>query len=305
MTRRSSRANAVRANADPATSIDQREMAQQAFIQRLVNDLLRLRQSVREDGSGSLKDAAAHEALSLGGMLFQLLAGWGRDHVIGRSLESVPAAPYAKGTTAQRSLGKVRPWDNQALEERGADYEFDDPAANQRIITALMYELHDVLRGKLAFQLHEAFEALQFGDVTDLVAPAKSYRKGKSHELWNLRLRAVQHVEFLRGTGLKKFEAQDAVAEAYGLGDSISLGGRKILEQWDRRLRKLFEPFTVRDTLLAARHHGAWSEQLKAEGKRDEFDEDRLQYLENQYGTVAMKRDGKRFRIAKANSSNV
>ena len=259
-----------------------------------------MRQSVHNRAQGEQRDAKAHESLVLASMLFEQLAGWARNHVVGRVLAGVSAASYVKGTPTEKTLGSDRPWDNPKLEQLGAAHDFIDAATNQRILAALMPEIRHVLDFRLAFQLSTAFQALQFGEVMPLTTPATSYFKGQGYALWQLRLKALQHVEFQRGTGLKKYEAQDVVAEAYGLGDKTSLGGRKTLDQWKRRIPSLFAPFMVNDALNFARSYGVQYAQLKGEKPLNEFDSEHLELIEGLYGRRALNRDGKLFRKARS-----
>ena len=219
--------------------------AKRAVTNRFVADLYRLQEQRARDPARP-KDADAHEALWLASMVFVQLAGWARDHVVGRELKGIPKVAYAKDTKRERELGPVRPWDDEALEKLGAAYRFDDPVANQRIVAALAFELQEMLGG-LSFLISDAFQALEKGEVKPLLEPARDYLKGPAHSLWELRFRAVRFVEFRRGLGLLKYQAQDAVATAYDLGDEYSRGGRRTLDGWRERLPQHFDPFQIRD----------------------------------------------------------
>jgi len=137
--------------------------------QRLLTELWRLRSETHSAGS-ILKDASAVQALKLASTLFDFLAGWARDHVIGRELRGIPSAPYARGTERERSLGSERPWDDPELEHLGSHYDFADDHANQRILIELVHRCAPVLGG-LSRQLMDAFAELQSGGNHGLVSP--------------------------------------------------------------------------------------------------------------------------------------
>ena len=190
-------------------------------------------------------DAAAHEALTLASMLIDALAGWARDHVIGRTVRGIQSAPYAPGTKRERELGDDRPWDDRDLQRLGSEYEFDNPTINKKIIVELNVLTSRVLGRRLSFQLSEAFEGLLFGQQYELVRPCKSGLKGPAHELWNLRLKACQQVAFFRGAGSSKEEALELVANAYGLNPLDQNAGQERLIKWEQRLEEYFDSFLV------------------------------------------------------------
>lgn len=100
------------------------DTALRAVALQFVEKLLANRESVRNGAPGELRDAKAHESLIVASMLFGQLAGWARDHVVGRVLAGISAAAYAKGTTVEMTLGRDRPWDDPKLEKSGAAYDF-------------------------------------------------------------------------------------------------------------------------------------------------------------------------------------
>ena len=111
------------------------EEAQRAFVSGLTEDLFALLAETSPDNPGSAlhRDADAHEALKLGSRLFNFLAGWARDHLVGRTISGIPSAPSALGTSRERALGHERPWDDPDLEAQGAAYDFGNPELNHGI----------------------------------------------------------------------------------------------------------------------------------------------------------------------------
>lgn len=263
-----------------------------ALLNRVIPRLKRLRDPEQR---GAHIDAAAHEALTLASMLFDALAGWARDHVIGRKVQGIPSAPYASGTKRERELGDDRPWDDCDLQRLGSEYKFDDPTLNKKIIVELTEATSRVLGQQLSFQLAEAFEGLLFGQQYELVRPCKSGMKGPSHELWNLRLKACQLVEFLRGTGCNKEKALELVADAYGLNHSERSAGPERLIKWEQRLVEHFDKFLVTDALETAFNLGTWYGHYKHSSELDEFEQEHFKELKDRYGEAALARDGRKF----------
>ena len=271
-------------------------------VGRFLSELKRLRNA---EERGSNVDAAAHKALVLASMLFNVLAGWARDHVIGRTVQGIQSAPYAPGTRRERELGDDRPWDDPGLQNIGSDYEFDDPLINKRLIIELLHPTARILGNKLSYELSQAFEGLLFGQQYELVKPEPVRFKGPAHELWHLRFKAVCHVHFLVGTGHKKGEAQGKVADAYRLNDSPAVSGRETLTKWERRLTDLFDTFLVKDTLEGAFNHGTWFKALSEQSKLDNAELDYFADLSGLRGPEALARDGQHFASLSPNLSKV
>lgn len=246
--------------------------------------------------SDRYKDAHAHEALQLASRLFDFLAGWARDHLVGRALNSIPSAPYAPGTQREQELGDDRPWDDVDIEPQGAAYDYSDPEINQRIVAEFTYAASRVFGWRLASELSEAFRALSFGETTDLVRPRKSHLKGRAYTLWQLRLKAVQLTAFRHGTGMTKHEAQTVVATAFDLGRPPDVDGWKTVERWQTRLPERLDPHMVQDAIRTSYVGGEWYVELSKRSGLDDSDRDFLQYLENQFGDEALKEAGCEFR---------
>lgn len=263
-----------------------------ALLNRVIPRLKRLRDPEQR---GAHIDAAAHEALTLASMLFDALAGWARDHVIGRTVQGIQSAPYAPGTKRERELGDDRPWDDRDLQRLGSEYEFDDPIINKKIIVELTKATSTVLGRQLSFQLSEAFEGLLFGQQYELVRPCKSGMKGPAHELWHLRLKACRQVEFFRGSGSSKEEALELVGDAYGLNQSEQNAGQERLIKWEQRLLEHFDEFLVTDALETAFNLGTWYGHYKNSSDLDEFELEHFKELKDQYGEAALARDGRKF----------
>ena len=261
-------------------------------IGMLLSELKQLRsEEKREDNV----DAAAHRALVLASMLFNIVAGWARDHVIGRTVQGIPSRPYAPSTRRKRELGDDRPWDDPGLQKIGSDYEFDDPSINKRLIIELLRPIHRVLGHKLSYELSQAFEGLLFGQQYQLVKPEPVRLTRPGHELWHLRFKAICHVHFLMGTGLKKGEAQEKVADAYRLNDSPSVSGRETLTKWEQRLTDRFDAAVIKDALEGAFNRGTWFKAWSESSTLGDFELDEFADLSRRFGPEAFSRDGESF----------
>ena len=272
--------------------------AQRSCADRLVRELFQL---ISETDSAQCdvvrhKDSRAHEALVLGSLLFDFLAGWARDHLVGRVVNGIPGVFYAPGTKREQSLGEDRPWDDPALEAQGAAYDFSDASLNQKIVTEFVRSSSQLFAHDLAFRLGEAFEALTFGQVTDLVRPAKRHLKGAGYQLWLLRLEAAKHAAFRHGTGLRKEDALMRVADAYQIGNPPDVEGWKTVERWEARLPQMLDPFMVHDYITMAYQHGQWHAHLSKQSKLDPQDQEFLDDLDGKYGQEALDTAGSRFR---------
>ncbi len=278
------------------TSQSPDEKAPLPNVDGLLNQVIpRLKHLRDPEQRGDHTDAAASEALTLASMLFDALAGWARDHVIGRSIEGIPRVSYAPGTKRERELGEERPWDDLGLQRLGSKYEFDDPTINKQVVVELTSGAWRVLGRQLSFQLSEAFEGLLFGQQYELVRPCKSSLKGPAHELWHLRFKACQQVEFLLGGGCDKDKALERVSDAYGLNRSKRVAGAERLIKWKQRLEKHFDELLVSDALESASNLGGRYSHLQNKADLDLFEQEELEYLTDWYGEAALTRDGRKF----------
>ena len=261
-------------------------------IGMLLSELKQLRSEEEREGN---VDAAAHSALVLASMLFNVVAGWARDHVIGRTVQGIPSRPYAPGTRRERELGDDRPWDDPGLQKIGSEYKFDDPSINKRLIIELLRPANRVLGYKLSYEISRAFEGLLFGQQYQLVKPEPVRLKGPGHELWHLRLEAICYVHFLMGTGLKKGEAQEKVADAYRLNDSPTASGIERLTKWEQRLIDRFDAFVVKDALEGALNGGTWFKSWSEASTLGNVELEMLADFSRRFGPEALARDGESF----------
>ena len=261
-------------------------------IGMLLSELKQLRSEEEREGN---VDAAAHRALVLASMLFDIVAGWARDHVIGRTVQGIPSRPYTPGTRRERELGDDGPWDDPGLQKIGSDYEFDDPSINKRLIIELLRPTHRVLGHKLSYELSQAFEGLLFGQQYQLVKPEPVRLTRPGHELWHLRFKAICHVHFLIGTGFRKGKAQEKVADAYRLNDSPSVSGRETLTKWEQRLTDRFDAAVIKDALEGAFNRGTWFKAWSESSTLGDFELDEFADLSKRFGPEALSRDGESF----------
>ncbi len=243
------------------------------------------------------KDALAHEALETAARLFDSHAGWARDHLVGRLMAGIPSAPYLPGTEREQALGPNRPWDDPTLERKGAAYEFTDRRINQRIGAELAQVCADIFRPRFGYMLSEAFSALLLGEPHELFRPERRRLGSTAARAWRLRLRALQHAEFLHGKeGAPKQTAQMRVANAYGLGEPPNVEGWKTIEKWQSRLPEKLDKFRVHDSLERALRDGQRYRSLSGKSALDEFDRESLRDLTERYGPDRLKEDGLAYR---------
>lgn len=118
---------------------------------------------------------------------------------------------------------------------------------------------------KLRDALESAMEALDQGEVHDLVKPERTHRHGDGWTWDQMRVRALEHVAFLCGQGLKKLEAQKRVSLAMGMGSIDTL------RSWEKRGSPLRETtHGLSEKLEIARQAG----RLVVEGYRDDVEAD-------------------------------
>lgn len=241
------------------------------------------------------RDHDAHQALKIADIIFDSLAGWARDHVVGRNARMLPPVRYAPGVDRERSLGEERPWDDPALERLGANYEFTDPEVFKRTLREFAEILPGVFGKNFHSATYNAFDTLLFGQESKLLLPSPRNLKGDAKALWELRLAAIQHVEFRRGCGMKKYKAQDVVADAYGI-NTAKAAGIANLEGWEDRLPRYFDKHMVEDSIESARNVGTWYRKYKEDGPSDAIEQDHLDELERWFGEERLRKDGARFK---------
>ena len=155
------------------------------------------------------KNFEARMALMLCSSLINSLCGWAIRHVAGTTINWGPD-------------GVDMPSDVHGAEAAGWAFESGNiprtPEMSRRVYAAVIPLLLSGCRTFPTDELRQALEALDFGEVRAIVAPAppRRGRHARSFTLVHLRIQALSHLEFFRGTGQTEQAARDCVADFYG-----------------------------------------------------------------------------------------
>jgi hypothetical protein len=95
-------------------------------------------------------------------------------------------------------------------------------------------------------QLAGALEALDKGETVQMLRPLPTRRKHQPASLDNIRLAALQFVEYRRGTGMTKEDALVEVADSLGCTTDA-------IKQWERRLPRTMDTDYVLERLKLSR----------------------------------------------------
>jgi hypothetical protein len=196
-----------------------------------------------ESEKGKLE--AARQAISIWWHLWGELLLWAQSHLAG--YEMLKERPELRQRLEKR-LGEELTVDLRAIEYVGVYFSWKDVDDGDPMLAAIhdvMAEfgitmtdppLRPIIRELLVsrsensafwrFPLQHALFALELGEVDDLVKPSEIRRQGSPVALYHWKLRALSHVRFLMGKGLKKYRALENVAQSPGAkrGDAPQLG---------------------------------------------------------------------------------
>lgn len=204
-----------------------REEIDRAELHRWLDDLLDLREQtdparpndptkVRfREATG--KDGAADCAFVTCSLLFQAVAGWAVNHLIGRALPG--AATRAPDAHDNERAGI----EEYALRAGGWSRRNDETAKLDRatLRAVLRSPFQPVLPSALAFVLTDGLRALDFGEVHPIVRPTNRGLHGTFPvKLAEHRLEAVEYTHFMIGEGTLRLEAEKRTAQAYGVSES-------------------------------------------------------------------------------------
>ena len=172
----------------------------------------------RSNVSAAGKDIRAFIALETAGDLVSALAGWAVSHTIGLAksdLASVPLQP-SQTTKHPEYLSLRAAVDLHEHEAAGSKIDaISDPVFLRKALINLLKTNSGGWPFEVRHQVIAALEDLDYGKTSAILKPIKNgYKVGlieKRHEL-----RAVCFVEYRRGCGSNKEEAQQIVANAYG-----------------------------------------------------------------------------------------
>lgn len=170
------------------------------------------------------KEAYSIAALAVAGKLVEKLAGWAMDHRAGMILNGATVYPWPEDD--QEAPLQANDHRHEAMGSAYLRNEAPSDPQRDRHIVAEIMKWAALLPESLRHELLEAIRAVDFGETRPLLLPVKGQRK-KAYTSWQLRLYAVEHVYFLRGTGETKEAAFRQVGEAYGVSSDT-------VDSWNR-----------------------------------------------------------------------
>lgn len=250
----------------------------------MVDNLLCLEEETQPstgEGSEYKKTIKARLALSLAGTLVEHLAGWAIDHEIGRVLED--------GGPVYKVDGPLSSKDDHHFEAVASDYTFDDPTQNRRILVRLLEKNSGGFPIALACLASWALAALDAGETDPMLSPERTGKRNPAYTLLLHQMRAIEHVEFRRGTGKTANEARDIVGQAYNVN-------ARTIEKWETRLQDELGAFEVSSTRDWAREIGQVAQEQTTSGeKKDKF---LGSFMVESYNDSALRRDADGFNFA-------
>jgi hypothetical protein len=182
--------------------------------------------------------------------LLQTLFGWSVDHEIGLVLNGLPGGVPTLFDDLED--GDRRRASEHVHEAKAAEYLFmeDDPQTDRKMLRALL-NAESPIPAKLLVQVLTALDSIQLGEQAEFFQPKRTHgQEGSPYSKQMLRLRAVEHLEFLRGMNVGREDAKGRVAEAYG-NDGATVEG------WNSKLPgRLLGMTHVATAKRCARNHG-------------------------------------------------
>jgi hypothetical protein len=220
--------------------------------------------------SMSEKDANSRRALKLAGELVGPLIQWAINHQAGQVIRDIgPAVEWRlhrqvddklKERTTRRNLA-ANDHDNERI---GASYKGGDPKIDRRLATRVLGLIASGMNFRQGKHLAGALDGLDKGETDQMLRPVRSWRKHQPASFDQVRLAALQFVEYRRGLGMKEEEAFDEVACAMGCTSDA-------LKQWERRIPKTMDADYVLEHLKLSRICGILVAALTDELRRSEL----------------------------------
>ena len=107
-------------------------------------------------------------------------------------------------------------------------------------------------------------EALEYGEVQPLLTPSPTTLGKHGYSAWNLRLRALESVEYFVARGYSRTAAQQKVGDAFGRD-------LETVRDWQKNVRSRLGDLEVARRLAFARNGGLNAEAAKRDGNRNMF----------------------------------
>jgi hypothetical protein len=262
------------------------------YVDELIRRLLELKKRSDPNGgeaTASGKDLRAFEALETAGELVETLAGWAIHHTCGRALAGLPFVPLQpSGTKNHPEYQNLRALvDDHRHEHAGARLDDTaDPTIARKILIGLIAGNAGAWPRELRNGVLHAFEALEYGEQLPLLAPLKNKKKIGLREKRS-QLRAVCCIQYLCARGMKKYMAQEKVADAYNVSPET-------VRSWENRLLNDLGALEVSRQISFARNHAFNDDEAQKRATRGEAD--KALAGESIYGEAALRNYGKQYR---------
>jgi hypothetical protein len=232
------------------------------YILHLLDRLDELEKTTRpSDGESSTerKDLKAMDSLTLAGHLVAHVAGWAVDHSVGIAFEGMKFVPLQPNKTKEHPqyLAELAAVNRHEHEHVAGVFKQDlnrqiDPFVARRALLNLLKPNSGAFPGWVTSALFSAIEALDYGEVHEILKPVKLGNKVGLTEL-RLQLRAVAAVYYRRRLGMTREKALEEV------GAGINASPETILS-WEKRLKNEFGRLHVERTIAFAQNHASWVE---------------------------------------------
>ena len=183
--------------------------------------------------------------------------------------------------------------DDPKHEKAGANYKFDDPVLDRRILADLLQFSSGMIPLKSGLQAGEALRALDYDEVQPLLEPIPNRRRGKPYTIDLRRLNALEHVAFRRGKGDSRDDAVAEVAAAYGRSDEAII-------EWGKSLAKKLGVSTVQKATTDARSYGGMVREFENKPSPPMWADDLIGLADRIYGDEALEQNAAAFKAAVA-----
>ena len=237
------------------------------------------------EGSEVDKDRKAFEALQHAGTLVNFVAGWAVDHTCGLAIDGLEFLPLTPRSNPHYAAAKEAV-DHHKHEAALSNTAAVDPTVVRRMATNLLLAnpggFPPVVQSMLLAGLH----ALEFGEVQPILAPNRAAKKVFYFEMM-CQLEAVAFVEYLSKSGLRKYSAQDKIADTYGIS-------AETLRSWEKRLRESLGTLKVARAIMFAQIAGRNISYMRSHSLEDA--EHMLERIKLTYGEEAMSAAARRYR---------
>ena len=242
------------------------------YVGDVVNELIALEQSTDPSGgkeTSKNKDYDASRALQIVGKLVESLAGWAIDHQIGLGIEERYSVHLSSIAIEQHPelLPAVAAANDHRHEAAGSEYvdraiaegQKASPHIRRQMMINLLSALSNAFPHSLVYETILALESLEYGEVQPLFTPIKKNLGDHGFSAWNLRLSALESVEYFAARGYSRMAAQQKVGDAFGRD-------LETVRDWQKNVRSRLGDFKVARCLALAWTVGKKAEAAKRKG---------------------------------------